>query len=124
METLLWSNALAAIRSLSYPAAATVSGLAMKLQDNSDDEHGWRKDLPKFASTLLSPSIDKATAILNTSEFPTQKVIETLDQQSTIEKTKAGFMEASEPTAQSYGCLLYTSPSPRDQRGSRMPSSA
>ena len=26
--------------------------------------------------------------------------------------------------AQRYGCLLYTSPSPRDQRGSRMPSSA
>ena len=25
---------------------------------------------------------------------------------------------------QLYGCLLYTSPSPRDQRGSRMPSSA
>ena len=25
---------------------------------------------------------------------------------------------------QGYGCLLYTSPSPRDQRGSRMPSSA
>ena len=25
---------------------------------------------------------------------------------------------------QSYTCLLYTSPSPRDQRGSRMPSSA
>ena len=24
----------------------------------------------------------------------------------------------------SYNCLLYTSPSPRDQRGSRMPSSA
>ena len=26
--------------------------------------------------------------------------------------------------ADSYACLLYTSPSPRDQRGSRMPSSA
>ena len=25
---------------------------------------------------------------------------------------------------QAYSCLLYTSPSPRDQRGSRMPSSA
>ena len=25
---------------------------------------------------------------------------------------------------ESFGCLLYTSPSPRDQRGSRMPSSA
>ena len=28
------------------------------------------------------------------------------------------------PTAWSKDCLLYTSPSPRDQRGSRMPSSA
>ena len=27
-------------------------------------------------------------------------------------------------TGMSQGCLLYTSPSPRDQRGSRMPSSA
>ena len=27
-------------------------------------------------------------------------------------------------TAYGYACLLYTSPSPRDQRGSRMPSSA
>ena len=27
-------------------------------------------------------------------------------------------------TSPSYTCLLYTSPSPRDQRGSRMPSSA
>ena len=27
-------------------------------------------------------------------------------------------------TAMSFTCLLYTSPSPRDQRGSRMPSSA
>ena len=28
------------------------------------------------------------------------------------------------PSARDYLCLLYTSPSPRDQRGSRMPSSA
>ena len=27
-------------------------------------------------------------------------------------------------SSHSWGCLLYTSPSPRDQRGSRMPSSA
>ena len=30
----------------------------------------------------------------------------------------------SEPYVNTFGCLLYTSPSPRDQRGSRMPSSA
>ena len=31
---------------------------------------------------------------------------------------------AANDTSTSGGCLLYTSPSPRDQRGSRMPSSA
>ena len=30
----------------------------------------------------------------------------------------------SRPLGKGLGCLLYTSPSPRDQRGSRMPSSA
>ena len=37
---------------------------------------------------------------------------------TTLLRTIAGFIDPSE------GCLLYTSPSPRDQRGSRMPSSA
>ena len=32
--------------------------------------------------------------------------------------------DSAEEIAQSINCLLYTSPSPRDQRGSRMPSSA
>ena len=32
--------------------------------------------------------------------------------------------EEEETTAGGIVCLLYTSPSPRDQRGSRMPSSA
>ena len=32
--------------------------------------------------------------------------------------------EVKPPVAKYGGCLLYTSPSPRDQRGSRMPSSA
>ena len=38
----------------------------------------------------------------------------------------AGFtvFVADETSALSMDCLLYTSPSPRDQRGSRMPSSA
>ena len=31
--------------------------------------------------------------------------------------------QIAEPT-EAWNCLLYTSPSPRDQRGSRMPSSA
>ena len=45
--------------------------------------------------------------------------------------TGAGMMDCKEALKESGGdidgaldCLLYTSPSPRDQRGSRMPSSA
>ena len=34
------------------------------------------------------------------------------------------YMAPNHPKVNSYFCLLYTSPSPRDQRGSRMPSSA
>ena len=37
---------------------------------------------------------------------------------------RATFFLANEPTVNHDNCLLYTSPSPRDQRGSRMPSSA
>ena len=36
----------------------------------------------------------------------------------------SGHMEAFTRNIRSHVCLLYTSPSPRDQRGSRMPSSA
>ena len=35
-----------------------------------------------------------------------------------------GDLVASPAKGQAWDCLLYTSPSPRDQRGSRMPSSA
>ena len=35
-----------------------------------------------------------------------------------------GFFNHSANAVTANGCLLYTSPSPRDQRGSRMPSSA
>jgi len=92
--------------SLSYAAAVTVSGLATKLQDNADDESGWRKHLPKLAGNIISPARDEATAVLNSSGFPTQQVIKTLAQQTEIETNKAGFMDASEPTAQAYGSIF------------------
>ena len=37
---------------------------------------------------------------------------------------EAADAEKKKQQAQNTACLLYTSPSPRDQRGSRMPSSA
>ena len=92
--------------SLSYAAAVTVSGLATKLEDNAEDEQGWRKHLPRLASSIIGPARDEATAVLNSSNFPTQQVIQTLSQQTEIEQGKAGFMESSEPTAQAYGSIF------------------
>ena len=44
----------------------------------------------------------------------------------TLKMSEAGgdFVTISETTGLTHTCLLYTSPSPRDQRGTRMPSSA
>ena len=43
--------------------------------------------------------------------------------QNAFEQAKQ-FTNATEVTSLAITCLLYTSPSPRDQRGSRMPGSA
>lgn len=92
--------------SLSYAAAVTVSGLATKLEDNADDERGWRGYLPKLAGGIIYPARDEATAVLNSSGFPTQHVIQALGQQSRIEQSKAGFKDASAPTAEAYGSIF------------------
>ena len=52
-----------------------------------------------------------------------QVVIE-LDTKESKEHLESIFQEIGLKSISFNGCLLYTSPSPRDQRGSRMPSSA
>ena len=54
----------------------------------------------------------------NSAEFELQKKWE-----GEVAKT-AGLTALKPMTFMNLSCLLYTSPSPRDQRGSRMPSSA
>ena len=44
--------------------------------------------------------------------------------ESNLNLSVGDFVEVPFGTSKKIGCLLYTSPSPRDQRGSRMPSSA
>ena len=75
--------------------------------------------------------IAKATVSYKTYGNTVQKTSK--QAQSFMEKSQNGQALATERTARaiqraqllnSKNCLLYTSPSPRDQRGSRMPSSA
>ena len=54
-----------------------------------------------------------------------EKYVETLEELNVAEKGIAKKINQSAVQKDEvYNCLLYTSPSPRDQRGSRMPSSA
>ena len=52
------------------------------------------------------------------------EVCEARDPKGLYKKARAGEIKNFTGISDPYDCLLYTSPSPRDQRGSRMPSSA
>ena len=62
------------------------------------------KDIPRYLKSYLVDVIDLKKGV------DTQATITDIKQNSSLAGANA--------------CLLYTSPSPRDQRGSRMPSSA
>ena len=47
-----------------------------------------------------------------------------LEHAAKVHKDREIYTLNTDMTEHRYTCLLYTSPSPRDQRGSRMPSSA
>ena len=66
-----------------------------------------------YAGLHIKPS-DRADAVLFKNDPPAGSL-------AAVVKLLA---KATEPVDQARVCLLYTSPSPRDQRGSRMPSSA
>ena len=68
---------------------------------------------------LVSGSEDSGYEFLNT---PTNQEKEFNDTTTKEESTEVPREKTKRNI--SYSCLLYTSPSPRDQRGSRMPSSA
>ena len=54
---------------------------------------------------------------------PAEDLAELLDHDEDVEMV-AALLGRHRPTVNAYACLLYTSPSPRDKRQSRMPSSA
>ena len=93
--------------------------IQMDLQDLNEQKiqtaNSQNKQLPQnnpnqgtslnLATPIGKKQITKATAVFNNTN-------------TTFKSFKSKFVSPSSP------CLLYTSPSPRDQRGSRMPSSA
>ena len=77
-----------------------------------------KQNLKKLNEKLPEPH-EAALALLNFTVYPD------LDEYSPSSFNSSKRIENGKVVIGLYGdCLLYTSPSPRDQRGSRMPSSA
>ena len=62
--------------------------------------------------------------INNISKELDQHIVDATSTTSTFDALTAGSIPSVDESLQSIGCLLYTSPSPRDDQTSRMPSSA
>ena len=83
-------------------------------------EHEWIKVEGDTATIGITKHATEMLGDIVFAELP--------DKGSNVEKDgTAGVVESTKAASDVYtpvSCLLYTSPSPRDQRGSRMPSSA
>ena len=72
------------------------------------------KDCPEL-ETALTQDIADLRKLMDSATAPVQAEVSEAQLQVAVDKLTMSSVK---------GCLLYTSPSPRDQRGSRMPSSA
>ena len=70
---------------------------------------------------ILSSAALSGCSHLSKSNFPDFKLDDAVFEPAIIQPEE---VESTDTPAKPETCLLYTSPSPRDQRGSRMPSSA
>ena len=118
------------------------SGEDVTLMETGGDATSWSWSGPSgFTSTLQDPVVSPAVAgvytVVVTDSNGCESTCSTTVVINALPTCMAGnsgpvcsgedvtLMESGgDATSWSWSCLLYTSPSPRDQRGSRMPSSA
>ena len=93
-------------RQITFPVEQVISGLPALEKLRS---------ISKFGMSQVVVTFEDGTDIYFARQLVAER-LSTVELPEGIERPKLGPV--------STGCLLYTSPSPRDQRGSRMPSSA
>jgi hypothetical protein len=86
-----------------HAAAVSVCGLAAKLADDSRDEGFVRRSVARMGRLLTGPAVDRAVATLNSSSFPTARVLDALEGQEEIEASDP--MRADQPVAEAYGTI-------------------
>ena len=103
-----------------YDAPADVDFKALLGKVKTSIHWGWRVDATAYAATWHIPAAHYLESWGDTRTVNGHYAL----QQPLILPLYDGVGELELLSALLNGCLLYTSPSPRDQRGSRMPSSA
>jgi hypothetical protein len=86
-----------------HAAAVSVCGLAAKLADDSRDEGFLWRSVARMGRVLTGPAVDRAVSTLNSSSFPTVKVLGTLEGQEEIEASDP--IRADQPVAEAYGTI-------------------
>ncbi len=97
--------------SAEYAAAVTICGLAIKIQDDADDERRLRRWGSRCAGSLLKRPVKKAKAVLESFGFPAESVREGILKQSDVERAiqthhLKSFESAGDPTADSYARIV------------------
>ena len=91
---------------LQYTAAVTVCGLSAKLDDDAQDERGWRLHAARVRSRVLDTPIGDALSLLHAMRFPVQEVRAWMAGQGDIEQASAGLHECAGPTRAAYGEIV------------------
>ena len=119
-----WDETVAARRSYFLPDAGAITTTSepnanhSTLLDSKTEQIVLNKS---FVSVKFQQTFDSEFhANINTAALTANRIITVPD----LSLTLLGQDTTQTITNKIYSCLLYTSPSPRDQRGSRMPSSA
>ena len=91
---------------LHYAAAITVCGLSTKLDDDAQDEHGWRRHAARLGSKAFATPIGDAMGLLHAMRFPVQDVRAWMAGQADIEHPSASLLECAAPTRAAYGEIV------------------
>lgn len=91
---------------LHYTAAVTICGLSAKLDDDAQDEQGWRRWAAKLGIRTLDAPIGDALGVLHGMGFPVAQVRAWMAGQRHIESGVASIQDCARPTSAAYGEII------------------
>jgi hypothetical protein len=91
---------------MQYVSAVTVCGLSAKLDDEIEDEAGWRRRAARLLSRCLDEPVSDALGLLHGMGFPVQQVRAHLAGQKSVEIQGQNLARCARPTSAAYGEIV------------------